>query len=671
MEVDSAGFPVINSLESNFRPCIQVKYLIDKIFRATNEFTYTSNFFNTTIAESGFDFDKLFMDFNWGGAKTPAGIQNNGVGQYEAEGAADNYAVAATWTTCLLTEDTFPTEQGYDINTGVFTIPAGQENTAFEVEYKFSFLCVKSTIFKTRWKHTTAAGLEFYYDETGLTPIAGSATANAYMDCDLFSSSTYNASVASVTIVDGGYYSSAPTEVRFIDPPQENFNRPADGAPLYLNPPVANLTGTAVTSVDLYQGAYSHAYNWGYSDQQAGGCVFGTPFPLSQSTPPRIEFDGVNPFYEVSGIFQVNLEPGDTLEFEMYATDSNAIRQNNRHHYKSYPQYTSNVSVSSTVSVATSISLLDNIRGDLGQWDFLKGIFTMFNLVTMVDDDNPNNILIEPYRDVFIDNTNSLDENDLSLSSRFNGKIHDWTDKVDVSEMELKPLTDLNKETVFQFEEDDDDYIFAQYKDSAPSGEKLYGSLLWNADEFTILSGKTEIIASPFAATIIKPLMTQYPDFILPTIYAMENLQNEGFENAPRILYNAGVQTLTSCTYSVPDHPGGATYPTENTYLLFGHLSAIPPLASTIDFNFGTSELVGFSGTLPVNNLFNLYWLPYFAELYHSDTRTVKLKVNLNASDIAIFKFYDKVMIKNRTFRVNKIEYKPNSLAKVELILIP
>jgi hypothetical protein len=46
------------------------------------------------------------------------------------------------------------------------------------------------------------------------------------------------------------------------------------------------------------------------------------------------------------------------------------------------------------------------------------------------------------------------------------------------------------------------------------------------------------------------------------------------------------------------------------------------------------------------------------------------IKVNLNAGDINTFKFNDKIFIKNRTFRVNKIDYKPNDLAKVEFILI-
>jgi hypothetical protein len=47
------------------------------------------------------------------------------------------------------------------------------------------------------------------------------------------------------------------------------------------------------------------------------------------------------------------------------------------------------------------------------------------------------------------------------------------------------------------------------------------------------------------------------------------------------------------------------------------------------------------------------------------------LKVNLLAGDINTFKFYDTILIKNRKFRVNKIDYKPNDLSTVEFILIP
>ena len=103
----------------------------------------------------------------------------------------------------------------------------------------------------------------------------------------------------------------------------------------------------------------------------------------------------------------------------------------------------------------------------------------------------------------------------------------------------------------------------------------------------------------------------------------------------------------------------------------FSHLSTIPSVsATTKDFVFKSHQLPNGVGDPPTDNLYSTYWEPYFNELYHPDTRIMTLKVALSPSDVASFKFYDLVFIKNRSFRVNKIDYKPNSLATVEFILI-
>jgi hypothetical protein len=327
--------------------------------------------------------------------------------------------------------------------------------------------------------------------------------------------------------------------------------------------------------------------------------------------------------------------------------------------------------VSASSPQITSASLLFPLRGELGQWDFLKGIMTMFNLVSMVDESNPDNILIEPYADIFINNTNGGAGN-LTLKDR--GIQHDWTDKVDVSEMELKPLTDLNLETIFKFVEDDDDYCFNVFK-RAQSGH-LYGSKVLSASGFTILQGTKEIIAEPFAATVSKPLMDVYPDFIVPMLFTLNSEgKPEGFDNSPRILYNNDVKGIPH-TYYIPNQ-NGVGGENADEFLQFSHLSAIPTVVTippavtdTRDFVFESSQLAMPIGSPPVDNLFNTYWFPYFSELYNANTRTMILKVNLSPSDVAAFKFYDTVFIKNRSFRVNKIEYKPNSLATVEFILI-
>jgi len=254
------------------------------------------------------------------------------------------------------------------------------------------------------------------------------------------------------------------------------------------------------------------------------------------------------------------------------------------------------------------------------------------------------------------------------------GITHDWTEKIDVSEMKLMPLTDLNKKTIFKFVEDEDDFAFMNYKRQV--GGHLYGSKKYDALEFTILSGEDEIIAEPFAATVVKPLMSQYADLITPALYAMsEDEVTKGFENSPRIMFNNGIKS-TVYDYYIPAQ-NGLTSANLTEYLQFSHLTDIPTIQATPtvagsrDFHFGQCQLIQPVGS-PVNdNLFNLYWLPYYSELYNPDTRIMTIKVNLSPSDINTFKFNDTVFIKNRTFRVNKIDYKPNDLATVEFILIP
>jgi hypothetical protein len=391
-------------------------------------------------------------------------------------------------------------------------------------------------------------------------------------------------------------------------------------------------------------------------------------FPQTSPTIPAIGWVYVTNF-------SVSLNVGDTLRcvFTVLGPD---------------PVHTPNQILPTPLTVVTSANettdatLLGTLRGELGQWEFLKGIMTMFNLVASPDKSNPKNIIIEPYKDMFLPSitgtNNFFDDNSTQL---------DWTNKIDTTEIKLEVLADLNKRTVFKFVEDDDDYAFNLYK-SAVQGH-LYGSQVFDASTTTgnlqsVLEGEEEIIAEPFAATVPKPYDTQFPDFITPSIYSYnaDDGTSEGFENSPRIMYNNGIKSLalgtfTSCTYYIPAQ-NGVSSENANAFLQFSHLTDIPTLISippdpddTVDFHFGICQLIQPIGDATPNNLFNTYWAPYFNELYNPDTRTMTLKVNLTPGDLNTFNFYDTVFIKNRLFRVNKIDYKPNELATVEFILIP
>jgi hypothetical protein len=540
---DSAGFPVLPNLESSFRPFINIKYLIDRIFQDT-EFTYESAFFNTT------DFKKLYMDFNWGGDNIPSSIN-----------------------------DTYVARWKFNVSP---SIPSNIGNSSFK---------------------------EFHLIPETTSP------------------------------------QQAPSEL----PP--NYNT------------TTNIL-TATTNNEIYDISYNFLLGKTSATSENIECQWlHNSTPINQQT---VFFPAPNTVRSYTGTLQIALQIGDTLSAQ-FKGDTD-IRQN-----ETFASTCVFLQSSATISTTT----LQVLRGEVGQWEFLKGIMTMFNLISSPDKSNPNNIIIEPYKDMFLPSitgtNNFFDDNSAKL---------DWTNKIDTTEIKLEVLADLNKQTVFKFVEDDDDYAFNLYKNSVQG--HLYGSQIFDASITTgnlqsVLEGEEEIIAEPFAATVPKPLMSQFSDLIVPSVYSYnaDDGTSEGFENSPRIMYNNGIKALTSCDYYIPAQ-NGLFSEQQSNFLQFSHLTDIPTVVSippvstdTVDFHFGICQLIQPIGDATPNNLFNTYWLPYFNELYNPDTRTMTLKVNLTPGDLNSFNFYDTVFIKNRLFRVNKIDYKPNELATVEFILIP
>jgi hypothetical protein len=576
----TANMPQYTNITDIFRPFVQVKYLIDRIFNQPNlPFSYTSEFFNTA------EFANLYMDFNWGGEDGPEKVTSaNGAGYYYRENGdgilpAGDIAIPVGFSSAAAYQlssqipgvgNPVPVPN-YDLSTNKITATATGEH--YILNYSFGF------------RNTNSSG----------NPI--------------------------------------PINCRWV-------KRDSGG----------NILNT---------------YNYNFGAEVGNGYA-----------------------YSYSGTVNITLyDIGDTLEMECYTSTpygggaaTGIIQLANT--------FTSAFGPGATImgvvvsSFLTNNALLTNLRGETGQWDFLKGIMTMFNLISIPDKSDPNNILIEPYQDVFIEDTN--DPNSLKLAGR--GVAHDWTEKIDQAEIKLEMLSDLKKKTVFKFVEDDEDAAFQSYKRAA--GGYLYGSKVWDASTFgsleTLFSGEEDIEATPFATSVISPLAPNFPDLMVPQVYSYdaEDGTSKGFSNSPRIMYRAdgstgdtdsnGIKILPTTSYFVPAF-AGVSSSNLTGYLQFSHLSGVPCSSlNSYDYNFGgDSPLISPVGVPPIKNLFNLYWRPYMAELYHPDTRILKVKVNLTPGDISTFNFYDKVFIKNRIYRVNSIEYKPNDLAVVEFILIP
>ena len=613
--------PELTSLEQAFRPFISVKYCIERIFDAT-PFSFTSTFFDTG------EFENLFMDFNWGADANPNTTETTGMATYNAN-EPDVYA-ASTYSNFNFNDVNLPTTAGYDSSTNIFTCPAGQSNSTFDINCRAMVIAKRDAEVDFRWVKNLGLATEVVVDQSPIISLEGSAVATVTY--------TVTGSVDTITIIDGGYYTAPPT--------------------VTIVPTFFGAGASFITTIDGSGAVDSITID------TPGGSYF-----ISD----ELVFNGINPTYTYFGPISVPMEPADTLQLQWKSSDANYIRQMNApwHNNLVTPNPYSRIVASVTVVGITSGVLLQTLRGELGQWDFLKGIMTMFNLVSIPDKSDPNNILIEPWVDVFgkTDNAfgSTLAEREIQL---------DWTNKIDVSEMKLTPLTDLNKKTIFKFVEDEDDYAANTYKNAA--GGWLYGEERIDSASFagnglqTLLEGEKEVIAEPFAATVVKQLSNLFPDFVVPSLYSYnpDDGTSEGFDNEPRIMYNNRQKVLGFTTYFIPAQ-NGVAFENANTFLQFSHLTTIPTGLGTKDFLFASKQLFPGVGSPPVDNLFNLYWLPYLAELYNPDTRTMTIKVNLTPADISTFDFSYTVYIKNREFRVNKIDYKPNDLATVEFILIP
>lgn len=369
-------------------------------------------------------------------------------------------------------------------------------------------------------------------------------------------------------------------------------------------------------------------------------------------------YAAANDICHFTGTFERTLMTGDTLVFYLQIAPGGS--------QTAHLQSVSTISGGINQGIVTTGSMLNTLRGELNQWDFFKGLMTMFNLVILEDKDDPTNLIIEPYKYVYIDNANT---------ASINPQIHDWTEKIDTQDLKLEPLK-LKQTTIFQYMEDKD-YPFAVYKNA--TGGFHYGSQKYTVPSYTLVTGEQKIEAKPFAATVMKPFFQYHPTLIAPAIYAANEQGTEfkGFENKPRIMFNVSGNTpyqisngSPGLTYYIP-YQNGASGTDQFEYGLFSHTDQIPSVSGGEDLNFGACLLVSGAGVPPVNNLYSLYYQDYYNQLYHPDTRKLKIKAYLTENDVSKFNFYDQIRIKNRLFRVEKLSYKPDTLSTLELILLP
>lgn len=292
---------------------------------------------------------------------------------------------------------------------------------------------------------------------------------------------------------------------------------------------------------------------------------------------------------------------------------------------------------SNTQPIGGFVTMNQYVPQKIKQSDFVKSIFTMYNLFADVNPEQPNNIILT-HRDEYYDN----------------GAEKDWTNKLAKDrEQNLEFLPDVtNKRLILTYKQDKDS-ANELYFDTT---REIYGQLeyIFNSEYVKDIDTK-ELIFSP------TPITTTTFGATVPMI------DGQAPKSGLRILYDGGEQTCGN--YALIDGGLTGTY-NVTTYPAITHFdNANTP---SFDLNFGTCDFYYYQPqTLTNNNLYNLYWRRTINQINEGKMLTAMFK--LDERDIHGLKLNDKIRIDNSWWNINKvIDYNANTdgLTKVELISV-
>ena len=350
-----------------------------------------------------------------------------------------------------------------------------------------------------------------------------------------------------------------------------------------------------------------------------------------------------------------NLAAGDVLTFYFGINVTSAWSGNNRPTWRSVnsPTGGSDVGVNlqldvtaSTLSASISSNTLPSgsiidvnkyVPQKVKQKDFIKSIFTMYNLYAEINPSEPNKLILA-HRDDYYDS----------------GAERDWTYKIAKErEQVLQFLPELAAKKLVLSYKPDTDEPNKIYQDTF---RETYGQVEFTFDNEYVKGIDTkELLFSP------TPIMQTVFGAYVPMYYGYSPKTNI------RILYDGG--TGTCQPYNIYDY--GTTGQTGlTTYPICHHWD--DPLNPSFDINFATCDYYYYDGyEVTNNNLYNLYWRRTVNQINTGKMLTAYF--DLNEADIQSLKLNDKIRIDNSWWFINRvIDYDPNvrQLTKVELMSI-
>ena len=278
--------------------------------------------------------------------------------------------------------------------------------------------------------------------------------------------------------------------------------------------------------------------------------------------------------------------------------------------------------------------------------DFISGLQKMFNLVFIPDRNNSKHLYIEPLGDY--------------LAS---GEKIDWTNKIDLSkDIQVEPTTDLQARTYEWTHSNGKDLVNDLVQKNA---SRTYGRYRVNDPENDFASGEKKI-QTAFAPHVVS--------YIPGTDYAIHRMLADTVNEdktikdpLPRLAFWNGGESGVVNYYNDANTAGLST----TLYPMLSQFSTSYPTVGDEDLSFGVERPFHRVQANPVNTLYYKYWMPWVNELYSSDARIVTAYFRLTASEIATFKFSDKIFIKDTYFRILSISnYDPTTENIVQVRLV-
>jgi hypothetical protein len=277
----------------------------------------------------------------------------------------------------------------------------------------------------------------------------------------------------------------------------------------------------------------------------------------------------------------------------------------------------------------------DFIPANIKQSDFLKSLFTLFNLFVIPNIDNPKDIILMT-RDKYYDS----------------GNVKDFTNKL-CKELPhtLTFLPELTAKKLTLTYATDTDALNVGYLKNV---NEVYGQVQYTFDnEYIKNEVKKDVIfgASPFLSTPFGA-----------TVFGVNGSEPK---TLPRIVFDGGKYPCGY--YQINDTP--TQWISVNEYPFVGHFDA--PVNANKDLNFGTCDYYFDNnyGTIPYNNLGNTYWRRTVAQINSGKLYTVML--NVNSFDIANLRLNDKIYLDRSYWVINKvIDYDANSNAPTKFELL-